>query len=462
MFAEPPCQFGRLIEATTEKPGPVQGHGCDYIGIPDQVLTRPDQPVYHRRNHIRSVPMLVGKDETPGMVAINNSGTGTLIYRRVSEARPASCARAWIKFKGFAATLTFWIDDKIHFIPAGGAERMRAGNQLTTGNANGRQQDVQYPARHPPERKIYVNVVLCHKQSMTEQMIVFNRQSVRQHRDRAAKTLGQHDFLFQETAARLVDRLRDVSRTFSCALDLGCHGGEVAGALADVGGIDTLVQCDLSPGMANLAHSTGTRLTLCADEEIQSFADEAFDLVISNLGLHWVNDLPGALSQVRRALKPDGLFVAALLGGETLSELSHALSKAEIEVEGGLSPRLSPFAELKDAGNLLARAGFSLPVADRETLMVSYPDAFKLMKDLRGMGETNANVLRRTKFSRRTTLMRAAEIYSQEFADGNGRIPATFEVLFLTAWAPHESQPKPLKPGSAQTRLGDALGVPDQ
>ena len=294
---------------------------------------------------------------------------------------------------------------------------------------------------------------------MTEQMIVFNRQSVRQHRDRAATNLSEHDFLFRETAIRLVDRLGDVTRTFNTALDLGCHGGEIAAALEETGGPEMLVQCDLSPKLAQLARTARSPLALSADEEAQPFGEQVFDLVLSNLSLHWVNDLPGALAQARRSLKPDGLFLGALLGGSTLNELHHALKTAEIEIEGGLSPRLSPFADVRDVGNLLTRAGFSLPVADREIITVSYPDAFKLMSDLRGMGETNANVLRRTGLSRRATLMRAAEIYHQEFADENGRVPATFEVVFLTAWAPHESQPKPLRPGSAQGRLADALGV---
>jgi len=296
---------------------------------------------------------------------------------------------------------------------------------------------------------------------MTDQMTIFNRQSVRCHRDRAAATLLDHDFLFRETASRLVDRLNDVTRKFPRALDLGCHGGEIAESLHGIGGIGTLIQCDLSENMARRARHSTAQLTLCADEEALPFGDHVFDVVMSNLSLHWVNDLPGALSQIRRSLNPDGLFVATLLGGETLHELGHAMTTAEIEIESGLSPRLSPFAEVKDVGNLLTRAGFTLPVADRETITVSYPSAFKLMSDLRGMGETNATLLRRTEFSRRATLMRAAEIYNETFADDNGRIPATFEVLYLTAWAPDQSQPKPLKPGSAQTRMADAFGIPD-
>ena len=293
---------------------------------------------------------------------------------------------------------------------------------------------------------------------MTEQMTVFNRHSVRHHRDRAAAEFDEHDFLFMETAERLTERLLDVTRSFPLALDLGCHGGEVSKTLEQRGGIETLVQCDLSPALSQRAGGQNAALTLCADEEAQPFAPGAFDLILSNLSLHWVNDLPGALAQAQRALKADGLFLATLLGGQTLHELQSALAQAEIETEDGLSPRLSPALELKDIGNLLARAGFTLPVADREIITVSYPDAFKLMNDLRGMGETNANKLRRTTFSRRATLLRAAEIYNEKFASPDGRIPATFEVIFLSAWAHHDSQPKPLAPGSGKIRMEDAFG----
>jgi NADH dehydrogenase [ubiquinone] 1 alpha subcomplex assembly factor 5 len=288
---------------------------------------------------------------------------------------------------------------------------------------------------------------------MAETMTVFNRRWKRQQRDRDAATLGEHDFLFRETAARLVDRLDDVKRRFPLALDLGCHGGELKDALGGRGGIETLISADLSPMMARLAGPPA----LAADEEALPFADAALDLVLSNLSLHWVNDLPGALVQIRRALKPDGLLLASMLGGTTLQELRAALYQAETEVEGGLSPRFSPLADVRDLGNLLQRAGFALPVADFEVITVSYETPLKLLADLRGMGESNANAGRRTTFSRRATLLRAVEIYMENFADADGRAPATFEVITLTAWAPAPDQPKPLKRGSGQTPLGDAL-----
>jgi SAM-dependent methyltransferase len=292
-------------------------------------------------------------------------------------------------------------------------------------------------------------------------MNIFDRVLLRRRRDRAAAGLGDHDFLFAEAAERLADRLDDVTRKFPLALDLGCHDGTLARILAGRGGIETLVQCDLAPAMARAAAANGAA-TLAADEEALPFAHASFDLIVSVLGLHWVNDLPGALIQIRQALKPDGLFLGALLGGETLTELRTALMEAEIAEEGGVSPRVAPFAELRDAGGLLQRAGFALPVADADRLTVSYPDALSLMRELRAMGESNTLIQRRRGFTRRATLARAAAIYAEKFADSDGRVPASFEIVTLTGWAPHPCQPKPLKPGSATSRLADALGTDER
>ena len=305
-------------------------------------------------------------------------------------------------------------------------------------------------------------------------MTVFNRQTVRRHRDRAAAAFGDHDFLFRESAERLSDRLDDVKRGFPLALDLGCHTGQLARALKGRGGIGTLVQCDLAPAMATEAAQAAAladanalaepralaeaaTLALAGDEEWLPFGEGCFDLVMSNLSLHWVNDLPGALVQVCRALKPDGLFLASMLGGETLNELRQALAEAEIAEEGGLSPRVSPMADVRDAGGLLQRAGFALPVADSDTLTVIYPDPMKLMADLRGMGEANALIESRKGFTRPRTLAAAAARYSELFADEKGNVPATFQVITLTGWAPDPSQQQPLKPGSATSRLAEAL-----
>ncbi len=289
-------------------------------------------------------------------------------------------------------------------------------------------------------------------------MQVFDRAAVRRHRMRSAAQAGEHDFLFREVAERLCDRLADITRTFPVALDLGSRGDALAHALEASGvrkarGIATLLRADAAPG----TEPTGT--SLVADEEALPFADDSLDLVLSNLSLHWVNDLPGALLQINRALRPDGLFLAAVLGGETLQELRAAFEAAEIEVEGGVSPRVSPLIDVRDAGSLLQRAGFALPVTDVDTLSVTYADALALMHDLRGMGETNSVRQRRTTFLRRDTLARVAENYRERFGAADGRIRATFQVVYLTGWAPHESQQKPLRPGSATARLADALGT---
>jgi len=285
------------------------------------------------------------------------------------------------------------------------------------------------------------------------EVTVFDRVQVRRQRDRAAATIARHGFLIDEAAERLADRLLDVKRRFPVALDLGCHTGQLARALAGRGGIERLIQCDLSPAMARAAAG----VALAADEEFLPFAAESFDLVTSNLSLHWVNDLPGALAQINRSLKPDGLLLASMLGGETLAELRRSLIEAETEVEGGAGQRVSPFAEVRDAGSLLQRAGFALPVVDIDAIAVAYADPLRLLADLRGMGEANAAIGRRRGFTRRETLLRAMQIYRERFADAAGRCVATFQVLTLTAWRPHESQQRPLARGSGKSSLAEAL-----
>ncbi|KGM30248.1 methyltransferase domain-containing protein [Inquilinus limosus] len=294
--------------------------------------------------------------------------------------------------------------------------------------------------------------------TQSDEMMVFDRALVRRRRDRAAPGLAGHGFLFEHVAAMLADRLLDVTRRFPVALDLGCHDGTMARALERSGRIDTLVQADLSPALARSAAANG-RPTLACDEELLPFGAATLDLVLSNLSLHWVNDLPGALLQIRQALRPDGLFLAAMLGAGTLAELRTALVEAETELMGGASPRLSPFADLRDAAGLLQRAGFALPVADAETVIVSYENAFRLIADLRGMGETNAGLNRNPAIPPRAFWPTVATRYAERFAEPDGRIPASFEVLFLAGWAPHDSQQRPRPRGSATRSLAEALGT---
>lgn len=287
-------------------------------------------------------------------------------------------------------------------------------------------------------------------------MTIFNRHVVRQHRDRAADNFGEHDFLFREVATRLLDRLDDVTAKFSVALDLGCRTGLLAELHEHRGEIEHLIGCEMSTLMSAKATSR-YHASVVGDEEALPFANGSLDLVMSNLSLHWVNDLPGALVQICRALKSDGLFIATMFGGETLHELRSVLGEAEIAVEGGLSPRISPFADIRDAGALLQRANFALPVVDIETITVSYSDPLKLLHDLRGMGETNAVRERRLTTTRRETMMMAMQLYRDRFADDDGRVPATFQILYLSGWCPAPTQQQPLKPGQGEMSLTKIL-----
>jgi len=279
--------------------------------------------------------------------------------------------------------------------------------------------------------------------------VVFDRMLLRA-RQRRARMLGAETFLIDRVASDLAERLGAVLRQFDVAVDLGTPNDAVREALADNASIGTLIAAKAFPESA---------LSVVADEERLPFRDGALDLVVSALALQFVNDLPGALIQIRRALKPDGLLLAAMLGGDTLTELRQAFAAAEAEIEGGASPHVAPFTDVREMGALLQRAGFALPVTDVERLTVRYSSPFILMGELRRMGATNALAERRRQPLRRATLARMAQIYAQRFSDRDGKVRATFEVIWLSGWAPHESQQKPLRPGSAQTRLADALGT---
>jgi SAM-dependent methyltransferase len=284
---------------------------------------------------------------------------------------------------------------------------------------------------------------------------LFDRARVRANRARAAAHVAKHDFLMREVGSRLAERLEDVKRRFPLALDLGGRDGSLGEALGARGGVHHLITAEPAEAMLRRAPGAGR---VVADEERLPFGNETLDLVLSNLSLHWVNDLPGALIQIRRALKPDGLFLGAMLGGDTLIELRTAWLMADADSEGGASPRVSPFTSVQDAGGLMQRAGFALPVIDIDTITVSYENALALMRELRAMGEGNALHHRSHRFTRRTTLMAAAHAYQDQFADADGRISATFQVIYLTGWAPHESQQKPARRGSGAVSLADALG----
>ena len=291
---------------------------------------------------------------------------------------------------------------------------------------------------------------------------IFDRALLRRRRERIAGIADPHardprrDFLFAESGERMLDRLDDVTRRFPLSLDLGSRDGLLGRLLQGRGGIETLIQGDLSLGL--LRQAGGRVLQL--DEEALPFAPESFDLVLANLSLHWTNDLPGALAQVRQVLKPDGLFLGALFGAGTLGELRSVLMEAEIAETGGASARVAPFADLRDAAGLLQRAGFALPVADVETVTVTYAGMMPLLADLRAMGEANILDARLKRPTRRAVIARAAALYQEKFAMPDGRIPASFRLIFLTGWAPHESQQQPARRGSGKVNLGEALRPP--
>jgi SAM-dependent methyltransferase len=282
---------------------------------------------------------------------------------------------------------------------------------------------------------------------------IFERSLLRRRCARAVK-LGAETFLLERVAADMDERLSAVLRTFARAVDLGTPSDILRRALADSGRVPGLIAAEPA------AHRLDADFArVAADEEALPFADASLDLVVSALSLQFVNDLPGTLIQIRRALKADGLLLAALVGGESLAELREAFAEAESEIEGGLSPRVAPFADVRELGALLQRAGFALPVVDTDRVTVRYDTVRDLMHELRRMGATNILSERRRAPLRRDTLTRMEDIYSDRFGDPDGRLRATFEIVWLSGWAPHESQQQPLKPGSATHRLADALGA---
>ena len=288
---------------------------------------------------------------------------------------------------------------------------------------------------------------------MSASPTIFDRALLRARRARAA-ALGAETFLIDRVAADMAERLSAVVRPFERAVDLGTPNDALRRALVESGRIGSMIAVEPA------AHRLDAEfIRVAGDEEALPFAEASLDLVVSGLAFQFVNDLPGTLVQIRRALRPDGLLLAALIGGETLSELREAFAVAESEIEGGVSPRIAPFADLSDIGALMQRAGFALPVVDTDRITVRYDSVLDLMRELRRMGATNVLHERRRKPLKRATLERVADIYGDRFTDEDGRMRATFEIVWLSGWAPHESQQQPLKPGSAAHRLADALGT---
>lgn len=284
---------------------------------------------------------------------------------------------------------------------------------------------------------------------------IFDQKLIRERRNRVAAQgdAEQPDFLLSRVADDFADRLSIVRRDFAVAASVGAYHGLLAARLRQLPNIGEIV--DVEPSERCLELSTAQKVA--AKDDALPFAPQSLDLVVSGLSLHLINDIPGVLAQINRALKPDGLFLGALLGGETLRELRESWLLAEEELYGGASPRVAPFADVRELGSLLQRAGFALPVADSDPVRVTYGSPLALMRDLKAMAASNMLIERSRKPVSRRLLLRAAEVYQESFGLPDGRIPATFEIITLTGWVPHESQQKPLAPGSAKVRLSDAL-----
>ena len=285
---------------------------------------------------------------------------------------------------------------------------------------------------------------------------LFDRARVARNRDRAAPRYEDYAFLKERVSRDIADRVQDTPRRFERALDLGCHDGRLARILSGTGRAGAVEASDLSPAMVDAARAAGTDARVL-DEETPSLPENRFDLIVSALSLHWVNDLPGTLVRLRQSLKPDGLFLGALFGAGTLAELRDCLMEAETEVSGGVSPRLSPLPGLKDMANLMQRAGFALPVADRDSVVVRYRDPARLLTDLKGMGEQSALAPGMIRPLPRAVLDRALSLYRERHADPDGRVRASFEIVHVSGWAPAPGQPQPLRPGSAKASLADAV-----
>jgi len=285
--------------------------------------------------------------------------------------------------------------------------------------------------------------------------IIFDRHVLRRNWAKASTGFHRYDFLYRHAAQEIGSRLEAIQRSFAVGIDIEARTDVLPASLAArFPGIELIPLVSVSPLELRLP-----RPHVIGDPEALPFAGGSIDLAVSALALHLVNDLPGTLIQIRRALRPDGLFLAALLGGDTLIELRHAFMLAETETAGGVTPRIFPTADVRDTGALLQRAGFALPVVDSEMLTVTYESPLALMRELKGMGGSNPLASRSRKTLRKDTLAKVTEIYRERFSEANGRVRATFEIIYLSGWAPHESQQKPLKPGSAAHRLADALGT---
>ncbi len=430
-------------------------------GAPSAIRRR--QPARAERRDIEPVAVLEAEDEPARGPVIDGGrgpfgpGGGRVVAGVANRIRPAEIERLAAKPAGGRR-------DEAKLAPAGGAEAARLRHRRAAGGAGRRPDQIAQPRAPERERALAPGGGGL----VGGAMQLFDHGVRLARAGQLAKTLSQPEgagatFLVERAAGGVAERLADVARPFPSALIHGAGFGRFAAALRGRAGGERLAQTEPAPALAALAAAAAPEAeTLAAQEEAPPVEAGPFDLVVSGLTLHRANDPVGVLTQLRLSLKPDGLLLAALYGGRTLFELRAALAEAEAEVEGGLSPRVAPMAEIRDAGALLQRAGFAMPVADVDRFDVAYETPFHLMRDLRAMGEANPLAERRRGFTRRATLLRAAELYARHFGRPDGRVNATFEIVFLAGWAPAPGQPEPKRPGSATHRLAEALGAEER
>lgn len=420
------CQQRSLIVPPLDHAQPVKRYGSDQHVVAQDGLGCSRHPCGRRARNVVPVPVFQRKDQFAPVI---------LVQECCAPLRPWPC-----RFKAIVTDFGRFARLSRKGFAAGFADETRNEWRIPPTWATEAKITVDIRSANRTARRInYVQGRLkpsCHRLIVPAMSELTDRAALIRNRTRASLSRTPAYFLLEAARDEIKDRLELVNKTFK--------------NVAIVGGFPDFWQAAF-PGA-----------TIVSDDDTLELEEQAHDLIIHAMCLHWANDPVGQLIQIRRALKPDGLFLGALFGGNTLHELRAALGQAEIEIMGGLSPRVAPMAEIRDLGALLQRAGFALPVADSFSITASYASAFDLMHDLRAMGEANAMAARERRGAQRQVMTEAARVYSNQFADADGRIPASFELIFLTGWAPDDSQPKPLRPGSATTRLADALGATEK
>ncbi len=464
-FAQRPGEQGRLIVGSPPEPPAMHGHGHDSVHTPRQIPRSAFQPRQQRREQKRLVPVFEATDQAAAGLIVHQRRPGATEGRWFRETGRAQLTRRHRHVKRHTTTGTTGLCDKRQALPARRAQRALFHHHRAAHATGGRQQEVGQCGKSR-NGKTGAHGLLSRTapiyaiQEVMSVPVVFDLPLLARRRNRAAADFAQHAFLYEEAGVRLLERLPDIRRTFPLAALLGARTGMLVPRLRALNGIETVVRLEMAERMA-AQNREGAGLSVVARTENLPLKPGTCDLIVSVMDLHWTNDLPGALVQIRQALKPDGLFLAVLAGGRTLIELRQSLMAAELAVTGGAAPRVSPLLDLHDAAVLLQRTGFALPVADREVMTLDYPSPAALFRDLRGLGATSTLAARARSPLRRAVWTDMLAHYSRHFpGTAPGSVQATVELIFLTGWAPAPDQPRPLARGSARESLATVLQNP--